>query len=403
MAGGPLDSPLGPVATGPPTEEGATVVDRSPLPLRIAVDGRVLDDRYHGIGRVTDALVRELVRVPGVQVVLALGASPTTRFDVASLLALPGVESVPFHVPLTSPRQLQAWPAALRRARVDATVFPYHLGAAVSGPGPRLVMVHDCILEAHADFAPSWRVRWAYRALTTLVVRTNRVLTPSLASARAIEHFYRLPAARIGLVPNGVDAAFGAAPGDLGATRAALGLPEHYLLQVGARRPHKNLRVLVEMLALRPDRHLVLVGNVDPRFPDAVPALAAERGVADRVHHLPFVADEHLVALYRGADAFVYPSLVEGFGLPLLEAMAAHTPVVASDIPVFAELARDAALLVPPADPGAWAEAVDRLRLDDALRAGLVAAGAATAARYTWAASAEALVGEVRRAVAGPG
>ncbi len=384
-------------------------MDSPPLPLRIGVDGRVLDDRYHGIGRVTDALVRELVRVPGVQVVLALGATPTTRFDVPALLALPGVESFPFPVPLTSPRQLRAWPAALRRARVDATVFPYHLGAAVSGPGPRLVMVHDCILETHADFAPSRHVRWAYRLLTALVVRTNRVITPSLASARAIEHFYRVPAARIGLVPNGVDAAFAVAAGPdpedvaIAATRVALGLPDRYLLQVGARRPHKNLRVLVELLAVRPDRHLVLVGSVDTRFPDAVPALAAELGVADRVHHLPFVAEDHLVALYRGAEAFVYPSLVEGFGLPLLEAMAAGTPVVASDIPVFAELARDAALLVPARSPQAWSEAVDRLRADDALRARLVAAGRAAAAAYTWAGSAEALVGEVRRAVAGPG
>lgn len=373
-----------------------------PAPLRIGVDGRVLNDRYHGIGRVTEALVRELVRIPGVQVVVTLGRTPTTRFDVPALLALPGVESVPFEVPLTSPRQLQAWPGVLRRARVDAMVFPYHLGAAVNGPSPRLVMMHDCILETRADFAPSFRVRWAYRLLSTLVVRTNRVLTPSLASARAIEHFYGIPAALIGLVPNGVDSVFGAAVGDVVATRGALALPDHYLLQVGARRPHKNLQVLVKMLAVLPDRHLVVVGNVDPRFPDGVPALAAQLGVSDRIHHLPFVADEHLVALYRAADAFVYPSLVEGFGLPLLEAMAAGTPVVASDIPVFAELARDAAMLVAPEVPGAWVDAVERLQTDHDLRARLTAAGRATAAAYTWSASADALVAAVRRAIGGP-
>jgi glycosyltransferase involved in cell wall biosynthesis len=367
--------------------------------LRIGVDGRVLHDDYHGIGRVTEALIRELVKVPEVEVVLALNSRPTRRFDVGALLTLANLETLRFDLPLTSPRQILRWPAALRRARVDVMVFPYHLGAPLTGCGPRLVMVHDCILE-RPQFAPSARVRWAYRLLSTAVVRTNGVITPSWASAQDVHRYYRIPAGNIKIVPNGVEDKFSAQSADGERARVSLDLPEHYLLQVGVRRPHKNLGVLIRLLARLPDRHLVLVGNVDRRFPDPVPALATQLGVADRVHHFPFVAENDLIGIYQQADALLFPSLIEGFGLPLLEAMAAGTPVIASDIPAFAELAQDAAILVPPSSSAAWAEAVERLLGDPDLRTALVSRGRAVVGAYTWRCSALALLDAACQAIA---
>lgn len=193
--------------TGPAPDYGSGAPPTH-SPLRVGIDGRVLSDAYHGIGRVTEALVRELVQVPGVTVVLALGTQSSTRFNVGALLSLPYVESIEFRLPMTSPRQIMAWPSVIKAARVDAMVFPYHLGAPLSGLGPRLVMMHDCILESRPEFAPSARVRVAYRLLSTLITRTNGILTPSATSARAVRRFYHLPRAKIQVVPNGVDQKF---------------------------------------------------------------------------------------------------------------------------------------------------------------------------------------------------
>ncbi|MHA3702947.1 glycosyltransferase family 4 protein [Jatrophihabitans sp. YIM 134969] len=360
--------------------------------MRLLVDGRVLDDRYHGIGRITSALLPELARAADVDLVVALRPGQiSTRFDVPALTTGLGAEVVHFAPSLSSPAQYLAWPAALRRARADVALFPYNLGAALSGRATRYAIVHDCILESDPRFAPDARTRALYRLLTSAVVRRTRVITPSHASARDVERYHHVTVPPGRVLTWGIEDTFRT---DTGARPTVDGrpLPERYFLHVGARRPHKNVRVLVETLArLGPEEHLVLVGSVDARFDDPVPDLVERLGVGDRVVHLPFVSDDELAGLYAGATAFLYPSLIEGVGLPLLEAMAAGTPVVASDIPVFREVGRDAALFVPAERPDEWAAAVRRLG-EPGVREGLVARGHALADGASWARTGEDLV-----------
>ena len=102
----------------------------------------------------------------------------------------------------------------------------------------------------------------------------------------------------------------------------------------------------------------MIVGAVDPRFRDPLPSLITDLGLLSRVRLLPDVPDEWLPAVYRAASVFAFPSLAEGYGLPVLEAMAAGVPVVASDIPALAEVAGSGALLVPPRDVAGWASAL---------------------------------------------
>jgi glycosyltransferase involved in cell wall biosynthesis len=368
--------------------------------FRLGIDGRVLDDRYHGIGRVTGSLLRGLAGRSEVDVVVfLLPGQQSRRFDVAGLTSGLGHEVVELPAPLGSVRQGFLWPRVARAARVDSVVFPYHLGAALTGTGTadRYAMVHDCILESDPAFAPGSLTRAVYRMATRAVLAGNSVITPSAASAEEIRRFYGLPRHGVTVLPWGVDPEFGVDPGARSARRPA-GVPGRYLLHVGARRPHKNVVTLVRALADLPlDVHLVLVGSVDGRMPDPVPEVARELGVAGRITAFDHVPEDRLIALYRSAHAFVYPSLVEGFGLPLLEAMAAGTPVVASDIAVFREFGAGAATFAPPRDPQAWARAVRNLD-DPGFRSRSTAAGLELARAATWERAVDAFVAAVRPA-----
>lgn len=377
---------------------------RSLPTIKLGVDGRVLDDRYHGIGRITYELFDLLAGVDGLELTLFLREHPESdRFDIDALTSRPGVAVARFDDPLTSVTQFLRWPRALRRSGVDAMLFPYHLGASVIGGGRRYAIIHDCILEADKRFAPSGRTRALYIALTTLISRRTVVLTPSRASAQAVRDFYKVRVPDGHVVEWGVGATFAASAAGAAAARVTevngTVVPDRYYLHVGARRPHKNVPQLVRALAgLGPDAHLVLVGSIDARMPDPTMDVARELGVADRVIQLSGVSEPDLMALYARAAGFLYPSLIEGFGLPLLEAMAAGVPVVASDIPVFREVAEGAAVFVPPDDTGAWIEAIDSLA-DPGRRAALVDAGRRRAAAATWRDAVDRLVGILRAEV----
>jgi glycosyltransferase involved in cell wall biosynthesis len=213
---------------------------------------------------------------------------------------------------------------------------------------------------------------------------------------------YGLDPARVTVVHHGISGSFSplAQPNDR-ERRSRLGVPSPYLLCVSLHEPRKNLetlirafgRLLAEWPAPAEQPTLVLVGASTPHT--AILRALAEQvapGRPDRdggrVHFLEGVANADLSALYRDATALAFPSLCEGFGFPLVEALASGTPVVASDIAVFRELVGPSALYVDPADPDAWTGALRRVLSDAALRTRLIADAAGIAARYDWRRSA---------------
>lgn len=362
------------------------------MTLRIGVDGRVLDDRYHGIGRVTYELAAAMARIPGVELVIFAGRRRSSRFDLDALADRPSVSVRQVDLRPVDVRQLWRWRSVLRRAPVDVMFFPYHLGASPITGKPRVTLLHDCIFETDPRFAPTRRMALAYRAMTAAVAWSSTVLTVSRSTAREVERFYRRDVPPGHVIGNGVDPDLRGRPAATERLRSDFGLAAGYVLHIGAQRPHKNVPVVVEAIAKLPGVRLVLVGSADERFTDEVGPAIDRCGVADRVLRLPFVPEELLGSLYAQAGLLAYPSLVEGFGLPMLEAMVAGTPVLAGDVPVLREVGGDAAVYVPATDPTAWAAAIERLRTDDELRSRLTAAGAVRAAQFSWPAVARRLV-----------
>lgn len=246
---------------------------------------------------------------------------------------------------------------------------------------PQVVMVHDLRPISHPErslqslYFRSW--------VPPLLRAARHVLTNSRFTAAEIQRCTGLPAERITVIPLGYDAQHFYTTAPVGP------IPQQpYLLHVGQAYPHKNLPRLVEGFAqiapLYPELRLVLAGKPHRVQTPLLRELVRERGLERRVEFLSYVPYAQLPDLYRGALAFVYPSLWEGFGLPLLEAMACGTPVITSRGSATEEAAGDAALLVEPTDESGLIEALTLLVQDAALRLELSRKGTARARCQTW-------------------
>jgi glycosyltransferase involved in cell wall biosynthesis len=207
-----------------------------------------------------------------------------------------------------------------------------------------------------------------------------------------------MPAARgkLHTVYHAVSAAFTAArpAEELAAFRHRYGLPEHFLLYLGQIYPMKNVSGIIRAFAAIRDRiphKLVLVGKLHPWAPNEL-SLIEELGLGDSVLHVGYVPDEDVPLFYNLADVFVFPSLFEGFGMPILEAMASGCPVVTSTAGACPEVAGDAALLVDPRNVGAIARAIQQAATDTELRATMRARGLARVHRFSWQAAADQTV-----------
>ncbi len=234
--------------------------------------------------------------------------------------------------------------------------------------------------------------------------RSHRVIVDAASTVEDLVSELGTPRGKIDVVPLGVREPDGLLTASSEASlRGSLSLGDRrVLLSASAKRPHKNLLRLLEAHALLPVRPvLVLPGYATPHEAE-LRARAAALGTSDDVRFLGWVSAADMAGLYALADAFVFPSLYEGFGLPVLEAMACGVPVACSDRSSLPEVAGEAALLFDPEDVGAMAGTLRRLLDDELLRARLAAAGIARAASFTWARTAELTVASYRRALQAP-
>jgi len=345
----------------------------------LVMDARMVGPRPHGIARYVLGLAAALKDVaPDWRPTLLLSQdAPAAVRDTFTHVVAPH--------PFLDPREVVGLPAVVAQLQPRL----YHATSFSTSPlftVPLVMTLHDAIhLQRPGDYGLKQQAY--YRLVVTPAARRARALITVSQDARAaLSQHLGIALERLEVIHNGVDPQYLALP-EVARTGA--------MLTVTGPKPHKNLAVLLHALSHAPGLTLDVVGTPV----DGSAALAQSLGLGQRVRFLGAMEEAPLLALVQTARLVVVPSTLEGFGLPVLEGMATGAPVVASDIPVFREVAQDAARYVPPLDSVAWARALTELWNDDPTRAQLSSAGRARAATMTWQRTALATAAVYQRAV----
>jgi glycosyltransferase involved in cell wall biosynthesis/radical SAM superfamily enzyme YgiQ (UPF0313 family) len=371
--------------------------------MRIAFDGTSLRPRRTGVGYYTEHLLRHLAL--------------TARDDELIVLSNRPVETdapLPERVEVvTAQRRMprMVWmqtgaPAALKRMRADVVHFTNGMLPVVS-PVPSVVTIHDMSLRLYPRYHPARRVLLNRPLVDLAARRADAIVTVSEAARRDIVRLYRIDPARVHVVYEAAAPAFRRVvdPAELQRVRTKYGLRERVILYVGTIEPRKNLPALVEAFARGRrrgalDHQLVCVGpygwlsrDLDERIKRA--------NVADAIAFTGYVPFEDLPAIYSLAEMFVYPSMYEGFGLPVVEAMACGVPVITGRAAALAEVGGEAAEHVDQLESDCLADAMVSLATNPDRRRALSAKSLERSQRFSWERAAEQTL-DVYRSVAKP-
>jgi glycosyltransferase involved in cell wall biosynthesis len=349
--------------------------------MRIGVNARVLDYESGGAKEYLISLLEAL-----------LGVDQGNRYvlfytNKSYFGSFPGAEEVSLGV---SNRLYFDWvklPAALRRHKIDLAFFPFsNMSPAVGRPS--VVTMHDL-----GYFVRDYRM---YKLADTIYMRyairraaknATRLIAVSEATRRDLTHITGAPGDKTATIHLAPDAMYAreVSPEETAALRERHGLTRDFFLYTGNISPRKNLRALLaafKLAAAHCDFDLVVTGGT--AWGGAWDDWVREMGLTARVRKLGFIPRWQMPVLYKAATVFVFPTLFEGFGLPVLEAQAQGVPVLCSNTTALPEVAGDSAYLVDPGSVAAIAEGLIRLAGDPGLRAELAAKGLANARRFSW-------------------
>jgi glycosyltransferase involved in cell wall biosynthesis len=369
----------------------------------VAYDATTLDGRMSGVGYYTARLMESLAD--------GAGAGTLDRLVVLSnrSVAVPAGPRVAVY-PRRRCGVRSIWmqlllPGILRELRPDLVHFTNYL-APLASRVPYVVSFHDMTLSMFPQHH-TLKKRLLTSSLLPLVARRARmILTPSESTRRDVVRLLGVPPERVRVIPYAAAPSFRRAGEGPELLNERFGVTPPYFLYVGTLEPRKNLvRALRAFARAFPDpdagQRFVLVGERGWKYRETLRE-AARPELAGRVQFLGYVAEELLPLLYTHATALVYPSLYEGFGLPVVEAMACGTPVLTSRSSSLAEIAAGAALLVDPADETALAEGLRALAQDAELRGRLAASGLARAREFSWQRTGTETVAAYRAALETP-
>ena len=358
--------------------------------MKIAIDARALLNERTGIGTYTDAIARGLAARPGLSVGLFAPRPFPASFQGAGAFSL-HTDHHPFGIVWlhsTLPQRIDRWGAGVLVSAL--TIGP------ARGDVPFVSTVHDLTPLTHPEWHASRTVIGFVPLWDRTVERAAKFLCVSRTTANDLVARYPETAERVRVAENGVDRGFFFPADDPAArlrTRQRYADGRPFLLYLGTLEPRKNVEALVvacERLwgrrRSRPD--LVLAGGAGWKTA-GLHRRIARSPFRDKIHVAGYAARDAARELYRAAEAFVYPSLAEGFGLPVLEAMACGIPVVASTAEALVEVGGDAALYAPPRDVETLSRQIERVLEDRSLRETFAKAGPARAARFSWDATVE--------------
>jgi glycosyltransferase involved in cell wall biosynthesis len=360
--------------------------------LTVGIDGRAFASPAAGVRRYVLGLVPALMASGDVEIVALGGARET---------APQGVRHVeePWHPPTNLGWSTVGLPRAAAQAGVDVIHAPAYTAPLWSGV-PVVLTIHDVSYERHPEWYPYRRDRTRRLFYRRSARAAAHVLTDSEFSATEIAAAYGIARHDITVAPLGVSQSFAPSTSHVGDLPAGVTPP--FLLHVGDLHERRNLGIVGDALLTLRDTGgsapvtLVLAG-VDRGVGDTLRQRLNDRRSPDVVVCLDTVTDDQLVALYRAAHALVYPSRYEGFGLPVLEAMACGTPVIASSAASIPEVLGDAGILLHPDDGPGWTASISKVIDDERLRARLSTAGLARAKSFTWSRTAQLTLAVYRR------
>ncbi len=382
--------------------------------MRVGIDYTSAARQRAGIGRYTRELVRALLALDSPHrytIFAAAGGLPEEHWsdEIGRLQAIHDRPLAIRAVPVSDDWLARLWhrlrlpiPVELVTGGLDLFYSPDFTLPPTRRGTRTLLTIHDLSFVRHPDaFVPSLR-RYLERVVPRSIDRADLVLADSVHTRSDLVALFGMSPDELEVITPGVDARF--RPHSPSSAQEAERLHERYgigdapyVLSVGTVQPRKNYVRLIRAFAKMREEggddgrssalQLLIVGGPGWLYEDVV----AEADKHDSVRLLGFVDDEDLPTLYRGADLFAFPSLYEGFGLPVLEAMACGVPVVCSNASSLPEVAGDAALLVDPLDVDALSAALHRALEDDELRQAMVDRGLAQATRFTWERSARQL------------
>ena len=381
--------------------------------MRLLADHSAAVNQFAGVGRYARHVVPALVEArPDWKITVGYasgGASPAAALAEAQS-AMPSGPGVRWRRwPIDRTRLDQLWYRARLPLPVQVlsgsttgrfdVVYSPDFTVPPAGRTPRLMTVHDLAFRIRPDLVAPRLVQFLEAVVPAESQRVARVLTVSESARRDLIERLGMTAERVGVVPNGVEQRFfDAAPLDV-ATREQMGVPESYLLCVGTIEPRKNHHGLWE--ALRGpgrdlDLPLVVVGRPGWRGAEIV-AAAGDLIASNRVIIMPTVDNATLPSLYAGAAATVYPSWYEGFGLPVIESLAAGRPTVVSSVAALVEVGGDHVIVVDPSDPESIADGLRHALASNERLPDMTAARRHHAEWYRWFRAGEALAETIER------
>jgi glycosyltransferase involved in cell wall biosynthesis len=369
--------------------------------MRIAINALAMKRELHGVGNYIRNLVWAFSRVDSENEYFIFGSSE-------NLCHLEGLRRQ-FHIELApnNPVLRVAWeqtvlPLRLSRIRADVYHGPAFVAPLMKTCG-QVVTIHDMTSRLVPERHPLHRRLYMRAMIPAAIRRSDRVIADSESTKRDILDFEWAEEERICVVHLGVDGRFERVRDrkNLAEIREKYRLPREFILFVGAIEPRKNVETLVDAYladSLSDRFDLVLAGSLGWGYSGLMQKLAVSR-VKGCIRMPGYIDDTDLPSLYTAAAAFVYPSLCEGFGLPVLEAMACGAPVITSCVSSLPEVAGEAAILVDPTDMGALASALQRVLKDRELQEELSRRGQERAKLFTWDQTAKKTL-EVYRQVA---
>ncbi len=370
------------------------------MPYTIGIDVRKIDD--FGIGTYISHLVSGLAEIDQENRYVLI-AAPQSRDQLPDL---PDNFRVAVErSPVYSLRELAALSWRLYRLKLDLYHSTHYVLPAAL-PCPAVATIHDIIHLLYPDFLPN-RLAFLYaqRMIRSTLTRGERIIAVSRNTKEDLQDYFQVSGEKIEVIYNGVDDIFrhDIPAGHVDDWLERLAISKPYLLFVGNPKPHKNLdnviKAFARALELKTfDAQLVCVGA---RKPSEFKILqrASQLGISDRIQLVGHVATEALPALYRGASLFLYPTLYEGFGLPVIEAMACGTAVITSNTSALKEISEGYAHLVDPLNVEKMALAISHCMSDTAYRQQLAERGRKRARDFRWHRAAQQTLAVYQRAL----